>query len=118
MTRDYRIVLPLMAAVGLCAWVLDQIDSSKTSDRMIMQWSGLPADIEVLEKIKIAEVMTLNPASVKYSMPLLQAAQLLPAAIITALSYLMILITCKAFSPLKILSEFSHLLQAIAHLKN
>jgi H+/Cl- antiporter ClcA len=74
MTRDYRIVLPLMAAVGLCAWVLDQIDRSK-SDRMIMQWSGLPADIEVLEKIKIAEVMTLNPASVKYSMPLLQAAQ-------------------------------------------
>jgi len=42
---------------------------------MIMQWSDLPADIEVLEKIKIAEVMTLNPASVKYSMPLLQAAQ-------------------------------------------
>ncbi|WP_103668311.1 chloride channel protein [Pseudanabaena sp. BC1403] len=75
MTRDYRIVLPLMAAVGLCAWVLDQIDTSKSADRMIMQWSGLPADIEVLEKIKIAEVMTLNPASVKYSMPLLQAAQ-------------------------------------------
>ena len=74
MTRDYRIVLPLMAAVGLCAWVLDQMDSSK-SDRMIMQWSDLPADIEVLAKIKIAEVMTLNPASVKYSMPLLQAAQ-------------------------------------------
>jgi CBS domain-containing protein len=75
MTRDYRIVLPLMAAVGLCAWVLDQMDSSKSADRMIMQWSGLPADIEVLEKIKIAEVMTLNPASVKYSMPLMQAAQ-------------------------------------------
>ncbi len=74
MTRDYRIVLPLMAAVGLCAWVLDQSNSSK-ADRMIMQWSDLPADIEVLEKIKIAEVMTLNPASVKYSMPLLQAAQ-------------------------------------------
>ncbi|PZO45124.1 MAG: chloride channel protein [Pseudanabaena frigida] len=74
MTRDYRIVLPLMAAVGLCAWVLDQIDASR-GDRMIMQWSDLPADIEVLEKIKIAEVMTLNPASVKYSMPLLQAAQ-------------------------------------------
>ncbi len=74
MTRDYRIVLPLMAAVGLCAWVLDQIDTSRP-DRMIMQWSDLPADIEVLEKIKIAEVMTLNPASVKYSMPLLQAAQ-------------------------------------------
>lgn len=74
MTRDYRIVLPLMAAVGLCAWVLDQSDTSK-ADRMIMQWSNLPADIEVLEKIKIAEVMTLNPASVKYSMPLLQAAQ-------------------------------------------
>ncbi len=74
MTRDYRIVLPLMAAVGLCAWILDQLDTSKT-DRMIMQWSNLPADIEVLEKIKIAEVMTLNPASVKYSMPILQAAQ-------------------------------------------
>jgi CBS domain-containing protein len=75
MTRDYRIVLPLMAAVGLCAWVLDQMDASSLADRMIMQSADLPADIEVLEKIKIAEVMTLNPASVKYSMPLLQAAQ-------------------------------------------
>ncbi len=75
MTRDYRIVLPLMAAVGLCAWVLDQMDVSSPADRMIMQSADLPADIEVLEKIKIAEVMTLNPASVKYSMPLLQAAQ-------------------------------------------
>ncbi|OIP77102.1 MAG: chloride channel protein [Oscillatoriales cyanobacterium CG2_30_44_21] len=74
MTRDYRIVLPLMAAVGLCAWVLDQTDTSK-ANRMIMQWSDLPADIEVLEKIKIAEVMTLNPASIKYTMPLMQAAQ-------------------------------------------
>ena len=75
MTRDYRIVLPLMAAVGLCAWVLDQIDTSKPANPMILQLSNLPADIEVLEKIRIAEVMTLNPASIKYSMPLLQAAQ-------------------------------------------
>jgi H+/Cl- antiporter ClcA len=75
MTRDYRIVLPLMAAVGLCAWVLDQIDTSKPANQMIVQLSNLPADIEVLEKIRIAEVMTLNPASIKYSMPLLQAAQ-------------------------------------------
>ncbi len=74
MTRDYRIVLPLMAAVGLCAWVLDQIDTVK-GDRLTIQWAGLPADIQVLEKIKIAEVMTLNPASIKYSMPLMQAAQ-------------------------------------------
>lgn len=74
MTRDYRIVLPLMAAVGLCAWVIDQTDDSKV-DRKTMQWANLPADIEVLEKIKIAEVMTLNPASIKYTMPLLQAAQ-------------------------------------------
>jgi len=29
MTRDYRIVLPLMAAVGLCAWILDQLDTSR-----------------------------------------------------------------------------------------
>ncbi|MFZ4556810.1 MAG: chloride channel protein, partial [Pseudanabaena sp.] len=75
MTRDYRIVLPLMAAVGLCAWVLDQIDTSKPANPMVVQLSTLPADIEVLEKIRIAEVMTLNPASIKYSMPLLQAAQ-------------------------------------------
>jgi H+/Cl- antiporter ClcA len=77
MTRDYRIVLPLMAAVGLCAWILDQLDThtNQSSDRMGMQWSDLPADIEVLENIKIAEVMTLNPASVKYSMSLMQAAQ-------------------------------------------
>jgi H+/Cl- antiporter ClcA/predicted transcriptional regulator len=74
MTRDYRIVLPLMAAVGLCVWLMDQIMATKPF-RPSMQWSEPPENIAVLATIKIAEVMSLNPPSVRSTMPLLQAAQ-------------------------------------------
>jgi H+/Cl- antiporter ClcA/predicted transcriptional regulator len=74
MTRDYRIVLPLMAAVGLCVWLMDQLMATKPF-RPSMQWSEPTENIEVLATIKIAEVMSLNPPSVRGTMPLLQAAQ-------------------------------------------
>jgi H+/Cl- antiporter ClcA/predicted transcriptional regulator len=74
MTRDYRIVLPLMAAVGLCAWMVEQLQAYQIS----ATGSNKPAhdeDINALSTIKIAEVMTVHPLTFKYSTPILQAAQ-------------------------------------------
>ncbi|AFY73933.1 chloride channel protein EriC [Synechococcus sp. PCC 7502] len=69
MTRDYRIVLPLMAAVGLCAWMVEQIYPQ--------QGKQVRAEADILQKIKIAEVMNSHPMSFRASMPVLQAAQVL-----------------------------------------
>ena len=73
MTRDYRIVLPLMAAVGLCSWVVDQIQPRQHGWKRSEGSEG----IDLLSKITIAEVMNLHPMSFKYSTPILQAAQIL-----------------------------------------
>jgi len=69
MTRDYRIVLPLMAAVGLCVFIVEQIQPQQ-SKRMT-------SETDILQKIKIAEVMNSHPMSFRASMPVLQAAQVL-----------------------------------------
>jgi H+/Cl- antiporter ClcA/predicted transcriptional regulator len=77
MTRDYRIVLPLMAAVGLCAWVSEQMIQTSPPYIFRAQLGESQETIDVLAKIKIAEVMTLNPPSLRYSMSLIQAAQII-----------------------------------------
>lgn len=65
MTRDYRIVLPLMAAVGLCVLMVEQLQPKNQNKT------------DILEKIKIAEVMNAHPMSFRASMPALQASQVL-----------------------------------------
>jgi H+/Cl- antiporter ClcA/predicted transcriptional regulator len=77
MTRDYRIVLPLMSAVGLCAWLSEQTRQTPPPYTFRSQLNESQEAIDVLVKIKIAEVMTLNPPSVRYSMSLIQAAQII-----------------------------------------
>jgi len=78
MTRDYRIVLPLMAAVGLCAWLIAQM---QLPTAQIFNWgiqlNDATEDISLLEEIKVSAVMTLNPPTVKHSMSLLQASQVM-----------------------------------------
>ncbi len=69
MTRDYRIVLPLMAAVGLCVWMVEQLQPQQSK--------RLTLEVDILQKIKIAEVMNAHPMSFRASMPLMQAAQVL-----------------------------------------
>ncbi len=75
MTRDYRIVLPLMASVGLCAWLVEQLQPRQSDSWFSKAASSDQGDM--LNKIKIAEVMTLHPMSFRNSMPVLQAAQVL-----------------------------------------
>lgn len=69
MTRDYRIVLPLMAAVGLCVWMVELLNP--------LQGKQIASETDILQNIKIAEVMNSHPMSFRASMPVLQAAQVL-----------------------------------------
>lgn len=78
MTRDYRIVLPLMAAVGLCCWLIAQIQlpQSRVFD-LGLQFNYSPENLEVLAQIRVADVMTLNPPTIQQSQSLLRAAQIM-----------------------------------------
>ncbi|NJK35436.1 MAG: CBS domain-containing protein [Oscillatoriales cyanobacterium SM2_2_1] len=76
LTRDYRIVLPLMASAGFCSWLVEQVYPAVPVAPAVAAASQESAiDLDVLSNIKIAEVMTLNPLCLKSQMPLLQAAQ-------------------------------------------
>lgn len=69
MTRDYRIVLPLMASVGLCVWMVELLQPQQSQQ--------MNPEAKILEKIKIAEVMNSHPMSFRASMPVIQAAHVL-----------------------------------------
>ncbi len=74
MTRDYRIVLPLTAAVVLCVWLTEQWQPRQVSDYDF----GTALDPNsILANIKISEIMTRSPLQFNYSMPILPAAQIL-----------------------------------------
>ena len=63
LTRDYRIVLPLMAAVGLSVWLIDQLTPSKTSAAALKPIAVNPEKDrkqEVLQTITVAEAMQLT----------------------------------------------------------
>jgi H+/Cl- antiporter ClcA/CBS domain-containing protein len=76
MTRDYRIVLPLTAAVVLCVWLTEQLQPREASGYDFGAGSALDPN-SILAKIKIVEIMTRSPLQFNYLMPVLPAAQIL-----------------------------------------
>lgn len=82
MTRDYRIVLPLMAAVGLSVWLANLLKSNpeQPSNLQQIEAKGDPAPTstslqkqEMLRNVSVAEAMHPNFLQVEESMPLLEA---------------------------------------------
>ncbi len=75
MTRDYRIVLPLMAAVGLSAWLAERLNHHSRGETL----KQIEADPEknrvqdVLKTMLVAEAMQQDFVRLPQSMPLLQA---------------------------------------------
>ena len=62
MTRDYRIVLPLMAAVGLSVWLVDRIKSKSTANKGLnLQQMGVNMEKdqnrEILPQIPVGAAM-------------------------------------------------------------
>jgi len=58
MTRDYRIVLPLMAAVGLSVWLVEQIQPSSTSGSNLHLNLGL--NVEKDQQTEILQQMLVE----------------------------------------------------------
>ncbi|PPS40380.1 chloride channel protein [Chroococcidiopsis sp. TS-821] len=64
LTRDYRIVLPLMAAVGLSVWLVERMKPTVTSDAHLQQLNlnvETNREQEVLQQISVAEAMHQSP---------------------------------------------------------
>ena len=76
MTRDYRIVLPLMAAVGLSAWLAEQLNHRPERGSNLKQIESNPEQDrvqKVLEAMLVGEAMQRDFVMLPQSMPLLQA---------------------------------------------
>jgi H+/Cl- antiporter ClcA/CBS domain-containing protein len=80
LTRDYRIILPLMAAVGLSVWLMDRL-KPVTHNRSALQSPGettkLDEDAELLQQISVLQAMHRDFLTVTNSLSVLAAGLLL-----------------------------------------
>ncbi|MEA5573827.1 chloride channel protein [Calothrix sp. UHCC 0171] len=77
LTRDYRIVLPLMAAVGLSFWLMERMKPNKNSN-VNLQQIGLSElrdeQTEILQKIVVENAILRSPKKLPATMNVLEAA--------------------------------------------
>jgi H+/Cl- antiporter ClcA len=76
LTRDYRIVLPLMAAVGLSVWLVERMKPSATSDSHLQQLNlsvETDREQEILQQISVAEAMHQAPLILSATLPIWEA---------------------------------------------
>lgn len=78
LTRDYRIVLPLMAAVGLSAWLVERWRPAATQEAN-RQPLGLNVekntDPETLKRVTVSEVMCHQPLLLSSTVSVLEAGK-------------------------------------------
>ncbi|MBO3459123.1 chloride channel protein [Aetokthonos hydrillicola Thurmond2011] len=77
LTRDYRIVLPLMAAVGLSFWLMEFFKPTSNSNSNLQQ-IGLSVlkdeQADILEQILVEDAMNSRPKKLSATMKVLDAA--------------------------------------------
>ncbi len=77
LTRDYRIVLPLMAAVGLSVWLVERIKPTLDANSNLQQ-IGLPElkdeKVEVWQQMLVADAMHTYPKKLSANLAVLEAA--------------------------------------------
>ncbi|ADI64187.1 chloride channel protein [Trichormus azollae] len=77
LTRDYRIVLPLMAAVGLSVWLVERIKPNVNSNSNLQQigLAELKDDqVEIVQQISVADAMHSYPKKMPANLGVLEAA--------------------------------------------
>ena len=84
LTRDYRIVLPLMAAVGLSSWLMEILQPTPSQEPRLQATLDLNVeknlDREILQQLSVAEAMHQPTLMLLGSMPVLEAALALTTA--------------------------------------
>jgi H+/Cl- antiporter ClcA/predicted transcriptional regulator len=79
LTRDYRIVLPLMAAVGLSVWLIDLIRPPKqeSSTASVLSTTAKQDRLELLQQIPVAQAMHCNWLQLPGSSSVIEAGLLM-----------------------------------------
>lgn len=80
LTRDYRIVLPLMAAVGLSIWLVERLKPVSGNDQTLQQLElNVEGSLkpEILRQITVGEAMHQPALMLSDSMPVLEAGMAL-----------------------------------------
>lgn len=77
MTRDYRIVLPLMAAVGLSVWLMERLKPAPPQEPVLKATLGINVETnperEILQQMPVAEAMQQPGLMLLGSMSVLEA---------------------------------------------
>lgn len=81
LTRDYRIVLPLMAAVGLSIWLVERLKPTPSKGKNLQATLDLNVEkdqnLEILKQMPVAEAMYQPAVMLNGSMPVLEAGLVL-----------------------------------------
>lgn len=79
LTQNYLIILPLMAAVGVSVWVVNQFKSIPSIQGLNLQQMGMNLEkqdeLEVLQKVAIASILDRSYLALPESMTWLEAGQ-------------------------------------------
>ncbi len=78
MTRDYRIVLPLMAAAGLSAWLTERLRSLPSTDLSGLPTPSLEQD-DITHQLRVRDLPLSHPLLLSSSLSLALAAERLLA---------------------------------------
>ncbi len=76
LTHDYRIVLPLMAAVGLSVWLVDRLKPVKEKGSSLQQMepeAGQNRKTEIMQRILVKEAMQPSFLLLPQNLPVMQA---------------------------------------------
>lgn len=75
LTRDYRIVLPLMAAVGLSVWLVERMKPTTSNSHLQQLNLSVETDREqeILQQISVAEAMHRTPLILSATLPIWEA---------------------------------------------
>lgn len=83
LTRDYRIVLPLMAAVGLSVWLVERVKSKPVNKNLQLSLDlnvEKDKNLEILQQMPVAEAMHQPAMILNSSIPVLEAGLALTTA--------------------------------------
>src|SRR5919199_3799658 len=76
LTQNYLIILPLMAAVGVSIWVIEQIKSKQSVQDLKPQQMGInlekPDELALLQQVPISTVMQESYLTLSSTMPVLE----------------------------------------------
>ena len=79
LTQNYLIILPVMAAVGVCVWVVGLIRDSQDTEGLNLQQMGMNLakqnDEEVLQQVSVAEMMSTDYLALLDSLSVIEAGQ-------------------------------------------